>query len=242
MVGDPLADARLLYQRAQDHVATYNKTSSSDDGLWRIAAGRDGNLFAAVLILDRDALNALKPLISDIANNLIHALDLVSAAAYLSSSNGRPRNLYFPIAAADAAYEKKSKALEGLLDPIWLDLFAATRERHKLYQGYLELLKSVSNDVKHWHLIAGGAGPAAIAWHVPGAAQTIVEIPKDYFVANDIFEFWRQAEPFPKLPITIITHHRFENAGADAASVDSVFSTCSRFVADIIAESSKLLT
>ncbi|RUN75055.1 hypothetical protein EJC47_18455 [Sphingomonas sp. TF3] len=238
---DLLEDAQLLYGRAQDHIGAFNRLNAS---LWQLKHGRlpDGT-FTGTLVLDRAVLRAMKPVISDIANNLIHALDHVAAAVSRAASSGRPRNLYFPIAPDDAAYEVKRKPLEKLLDPQWLDLFAAVREAHKSYQGYLWLLKEISNSGKHWELIAGGASALALAWNPPGERQqSIVEIPRDHFAANDHFNFWKGADPVPALPFQIITQHRFEglDGGADA-SADSVFSTCSRFVADVIAESRQRL-
>jgi hypothetical protein len=100
----------------------------------------------------------MKPVIGDIANNLIHALDQVAAVASRAGSSDRPKGLYFPIAPDDVAYAKKRKALEKLLDPPWLDLFAAVREKHKPWQGYLWLLNQISNSAKHWELVAGGCG------------------------------------------------------------------------------------
>ena len=167
MRSDPLGDARLLHERSLAHIADYSRLAGNDGGLWRVASSRDGDAFTTTLILDRAALHALKPIIADTANNLIHALDLVAAAAYRASANGRPRNFYFPIAADDHAYARKSAALGKLLDRQWLDLFAALRDRHKPYQGYLELLKVVSTDANHWYLGAAGAGAAAVAWTFP---------------------------------------------------------------------------
>lgn len=241
---DLLEDAQLLYGRAQDHIGTFNRLNSVDAGLWQLKDGRlpDG-IFTGTLILDRAVLRAMKPVISDIANNLIHALDHVAAAASRTASSGRPRNLYFPIAPDDAAYEAKRKTLEKLLDPLWLDLFAAIRKAHKSYQGYLWLLKEISNSGKHWELIAGGASALALAWNPPGERQqSIVEIPRDHFAANDHFIFWQGSDAVPSLPFQIITQHRFEGLdGAADASADSVFSTCSRFVADVIAQSRQRL-
>lgn len=240
LTADPLDDAQLLYERAQDHIADYNRRAGEEPGVWQLVQGREpeGGEFTCSLVLDRAGLRKMKPVISDVANNLIHALDQVAAAASKAASNDRPKGLYFPIAPDDAAYEKKRKELEKLLDVPWLDLFAAVREKHKPWQGYLWLLKEISNSSKHWELVAGGAGAAAVAWNVPGEKrQTIVEVPGDHFATNDGFVFWRDAAPFPKLPVQIVTHHRFEGVGDGKASLDSVFSTCSRFVQDIIAES-----
>jgi len=241
---DPFDDAQLLYGRAQDHVAEYNRRSGTEPLLWQIVSGREpeSGTFTGTLILDRSLLRAMKPVIADIANNLIHSLDQVAAAASKAGSDDRPKGLYFPIAPDDLAYARKRKALEKLLDPQWLDLFDAARDKHRPWQGYLWLLKEISNAAKHWELVAGGAGAAAIGWHLPGEQhQTIVDIPKDHFAANDSFVFWRDTAPAPKLPFQIVTQHRFEGVGDGEASVDSVFSTCSRFVADVIAESRQRL-
>jgi hypothetical protein len=242
---DPLDDAQLLYERAQEHIADCNRRDGAEPGVWQLVSGREpeGGAFTCTLMLDRTVLRKMKPVIGDIANNLIHALDQVAAAASRAASSDRPKGLYFPIAPDDVTYAKKRRALEKLLDPPWLDLFAAVRERHKPWQGYLSLLKDISNSAKHWELVAGGAGAAAVAWNVPGEQrQTIVQIPRDHFAANDSFVFWRGATPVPKLPFQIVTQHRFEGVGGDDTSVDSVFSTCSRFVADVIAESRQHLS
>ena len=128
---DLLEDAQLLYGRAQDHIGAFNRLNA---GLWQLKQGRlPQGFFTGTLVLDRTVLRAMKPVISDIANNLIHALDHVVAAVSRTASSVRPRNLYFPIAPEDVTYEAKRKRLEKLLDQQWLDLFAAIREAHRPY-------------------------------------------------------------------------------------------------------------
>lgn len=243
---DPLDDAQLLYDRAQVHVRSFNQLNDSrDGGLWRIDGGREGaeGPFTGTLVLDRAVLRSMKPVIGDIANNLIHALDHVAAVASRTVTDERFKNLHFTIANDDETYEKRRAEAGRYLDVKWLDLFTVVRERHRPFQGQLWLLKVISNTAKHWELVAGGAGAVAVGWHVPGEGlQRIVDIPRDHFATSNSFQFWRDATPLPRLPFQIVTSHRLTGLdGGDDADVNSVFSTSSRFVADVIAESRAML-
>ena len=164
---DLLDDAQLLFERAQAHKRELNGLLGAGPGLlWNIerSTSPEGQ-HRAELRIDRSAQHRAKPILADVANNLVHAFDHVTAAARKAAGRPAPRNLYFPIERDDDDYAKAiEKKVAVHLDQPWIDIFAAAREMHRPYLHYLQLVRILSRESKHWELATGTAGALAVQW------------------------------------------------------------------------------
>lgn len=243
---DLLDDAQLLLERAQAHKRELGGLLSAGTGLlWDIGRSTSSEgQHGAELRIDRGVQRRAKPILADVANNLVHALDHVTAAARKSAGLPNPRNLYFPIERDDDDYAKAiEKKVAVHLDQPWIEIFAAAREAHRPYLHYLQLVRILSREAKHWELAAGTAGALAIQWFPPGSQQhRIVEMPADHFATNDSYTIWEAAEPFPNVAVQIVTNYRVAGENIEEASLESVLSTSFTFVAGVIAASREYLT
>lgn len=242
---DLLDDAQLLFERAQAHKRELNGLLGAGPGLlWNIerSTSPDGQ-HRAELRIDRSVQRRAKPILADVANNLVHALDHVTAAARKAAGLSNPRNLYFPIEHDDDDYAKAiEKKIAVHLDQPWIDIFAASREAHRPYLHYLQLVRILSRESKHWELAAGTAGALAVQWFPPGSQQhRIVEMPADHFAANDSYTILESVAPFPNIRVQIVTDYRVAGEGIEAASLESVLSTSFTFVTSVIATSREYL-
>ena len=238
---DLLDDAQLLFERAQTHKRELGGLLGAGPGLlWNIgrSISADGQ-HRAELRIDRGAQRRAKPILADVANNLVHALDHVTAAARKSAGLPNPRNLYFPIERDDDDYAKAiEKKVAIHIDQPWINIFAAAREAHRPYLHYLQLVRILSRESKHWELIAGTAGALAVQWFPPGSQQhRIVEMPADHFSANDSYTIWEVPEPFPNVGVQILTNYRVAGEDIEEVSLESVLATSFTFVAGVIAAS-----
>lgn len=235
---DHLDDAQLLYDRAQTHRGEFHaRASAGTGGLWGIrrSTPADGAAHAAELTLDRTILRELKPVIADTANNLVHALDHVAAAARVQADTGKTGRLYFPITDNDGVFgDRIAEALPYIGDD-WADLFTAAREQHRPFLAYLKTVKTLSNEAKHWQLRPGTAGALAVQWFAPD--HHIEQVPASHFAKNDSYRFWEAAEPFPNVGIQIVASFKIGGEGVDPVNLDSVLQTSSNFVAGLIAKS-----
>lgn len=242
---DLLDDAQLLLDRSQRHKRELDALLGVGPGqLWNVhRTVLAGGNHAAELRIDRDVQRRSKPVLADVTNALIHALDHVTAAARKSARLPNPRTLCFPIELDDADYNKRvAKKVAPYLDQPWVDLLATAREEHRPYLPYLQLVRTVSREAKHWELTAGTARAVAVQWFPPDSNEhKIVEMPVDHFAANDSFPIWEGTDPFPNIEIEIVIGYRIAGDGIDTADVESVLSTSSRFVSGIIDRSRTLL-
>ncbi len=235
---DHLDDAQLLYDRAQTHRREFNARHGAGAGrLWdlRRSTSADGTAHTAELTLDRTILRELKPVIADIANNLVHALDHVAAAARVQADTGKTGRLYFPITDGDGAFAERIAQARLYIGDDWADLFTAAREQHRICLAYLKTVKTLSNEAKHWELRPGTAGAHAVQWFEPG--HHIKQVPAGHFAANDSYRFWEAAESFPNVGIQIVASYKIRSEGVDEVDLDSVLQTSSIFVAGLIAKS-----
>ncbi len=242
---DLLDDAQLLFERAQTHKRELDSLLRAGPGLlWNIGRSTlpEGQ-HRAQLQIDRGVQRRTKPILADLANNLVHALDHVTAAARKSAGLPNPRNLYFPIERDDDDYGKAiEKKVAVHLDQPWIDIFTAARDAHRPYLHYLQLVRILSRESKHWELATGTAGALAVQWFPPGSQQhRIVEMPANHFAVNDGYVIWEAAEPFPNVGVQIITNYRVSGEGIEEASLESVLSTSFTFVASVIAASREYL-
>lgn len=243
---DLLDDAQLLFERAQAHKRELDELLGAGAGLlWTIARSiTPEGQNRAELLIGRDVQRRAKPILADIANNLVHALDHVTAAARKAAGLPNPHNLYFPIEQDDHAYAKAiSQRVAPHLEQPWIDLFATMREAHRPYLHYLQQVRTLSREAKHWELATGTASALAMQWFPPGSKQhRIVEMPADHFAASDRYVIWEADEPFPNVAVQIVTNYRIAGEGIEEASLDSVLSTSFTFVKTVIAASRKYLT
>lgn len=162
---DLLDDAQLLFERAQSHKRQLDGLlGAGPELLWNIGRSTSPEgLHRAELRIDRAIQRQAKPILADVANNLVHALDHVTAAARKSAGLPNPRNLYFPIERDDDDYAKVlEKKVAVHLDQPWIEIFAAARETHRPYLHYLQLVRILSRESKHWELATGTAGALAV--------------------------------------------------------------------------------
>jgi hypothetical protein len=107
-------DAALLWARAQYHLAEYQRQPDP----WRFEEEQDPKTgeWLYGLTLDRGNLRARKPMASDIANNLIHALDQVIVAC--ARVHGAPRrNIYYPIDTDDQRFAPRRSTFSVGCEP-----------------------------------------------------------------------------------------------------------------------------
>ncbi|WP_257539506.1 hypothetical protein [Sphingobium sp. CFD-1] len=235
----------MLFERAQAHKRELNGLlGAGPDLLWNIgrSISPEGQ-HRAELRINRRAQRRAKPVLADVANNLVHALDHVTAAARKSAGLPNPRNLYFPIERDDDDYAKAiEKKVAIHLDQPWINIFTAAREAHRPYLHYLQLVRILSRESKHWELATGTAGALAVQWFPPGSPQhRIVEMPADHFAANDSYAICEAAEPFPNVGVQIVTNYRVAGEDIEEASLESVLSTSFTFVSGVIATSREYL-
>ena len=87
---------------------------------------------------------------SDIANNLVHALDQVLAAC--ARAHGTPRgHIYYPIEDDDARFAAALNKLSKAVSPEVIALIDGARAADP-FHTHLRTLKALSNSAKHWAL------------------------------------------------------------------------------------------
>jgi hypothetical protein len=239
---DPLDDAQLLFDRAQAHRCEFGRLVGVGPNLmWNVrrAALPDDATHNAKLVLDRMILRRTKPIIADIANNLVHSLDHIAATARHQADTGKQGNLYFPITVDDTLFAQRIAKASAYIGAEWADLFRAAREQHRLFLPYLKAIKQLSNAAKHWELRPGTAGAHAVQWFAPH--HQIEQIPGGYFAEHESFRFWEGPEPFPNVAVQIITSFRIIGEDLDEVDLESVVSTSSNFVANLLTASRALL-
>ncbi|QXF12287.1 hypothetical protein [Sphingopyxis terrae] len=233
---DLLEDARLLFERAQTHRRHFHDCTGVGDGLlWDIrrTASPDGAVHSADLILDRSVLKQAKPIIADIANNLVHALDHIAAAARRQANTGKAGRLYFPFTLDETDFAQRLAAMTDYIGADWAALFTAARTQHQPYLPLLQRLKTISNEAKHWELRPGMAGANAVQWFAPD--HHIVDIPAGHFATEDGFQFWEGPAPFPNIGVMIVTAFRIRDDDAVEVDLEPVLETSATFVAGLIA-------
>ena len=239
---DFLDDAQLLHDRAQAHRREFNgMVSIGQNRLWAVRRTMfpDGATHGAELVIDRAILRRTKPIVADIANNLVHALDHIAAAARRQANTGKGGRLYFPLAVDEARYVERIAQAVEFVGAGWSDLFTAAREQHRLYLPYLQTIKQLSNEAKHWELRPGMAGAHAVQWFAPN--HRIEQIPAGHFAAHDSFCFWEGPEPFPNVGVQIVASFRIRGEDINEVDLESVVSTSSNFVANLLGASRAFL-
>jgi hypothetical protein len=238
---DLLDDARLLFDRAQAHRQQFAECTGVGNGLlWNVrrTANADGSVHGAELVLDRNRLKQAKPIIADIANNLVHSLDHIAAAARRQANTGKAGRLYFPFTLDEADFAERIAAMEGYVGADWAALFTAARTQHHLYLPLLQRLKAISNEAKHWELRPGIAGAHAVQWFAPD--HHIVDIAAD-FATHDSFPFWEGPQPFPNVGVIIIAAFRIRDDDLDEVDLEPIMSTSANFVAGLLAAATDYL-
>jgi hypothetical protein len=171
---------------------------------------------------------------SDIANNLIHALDQVIAAC--SRLNGTPRrNIYYPIEIDDQRFADLLNKLGKSVSPETIALLDRVRTADHSYPQ-LKTLKALSNSAKHWALAPPSAAISAAGIASP-VGRLIFDIPEAYFEQNDHFLIHRTAERLHPWATELLVGMRFSDLDHDTgADPMTVFRSGSRHVAQVLTE------
>jgi hypothetical protein len=235
-----LDDARALLERARKHFAELNALlhSREGSGLWQTTEQRDPETgeWRYCLHMDRQRLIAAKPIIADCATNVASALDHVAAAIAKANGHDRLKNLYFPWGFTDEAFEKALAKGEPIIGKEMAGVISAARAKYRHEVHHVEAAKQISNSGKHWELMPTAGTAHGIALNVPGAGQRIFQVPADAFATVDAYEYHRDAERLPRVPLSIVIGQAI--AGLDDGlpkSPDSILECSFRFVEGMIA-------
>ncbi len=223
-------DAALLWARAQFHLAQYRREPDP----WRFEEIQDPETgdWLYGLSLDRGNLRARKPIASDIANNLIHALDQIIAAC--ARAHGAKRsNIYYPVDNDDARFAAALAKLSKVLSPEVIGLIDQVRSADP-FRGHLRTLKELSNSAKHWALAPPSAEISAAGIASP-ACRVIFDVPEGYFEQNDHLAIHRSAERLYPLATELLVGMRFSSLDHyDGSHPMAVFMNGSRHVAEVL--------
>lgn len=185
-------DAKMLIRRAKKH---YDEFKQYRDGhimgpMWDIRHRPVESGYAYRLILNRPMFAELKPVVADLANNVIHSLDLlIGDLARAGGAKDRSYSTKFPWIEKEADFRGALKGLSKVIGSEASEAIDGVRQKWKAGREHVYALKTVSNLSKHWELVPQMAGAAAVAWHLPGGMQEIWELPKDAFDHADEYEF-----------------------------------------------------
>lgn len=233
-----LGDAKTLLDQAKRHYAEFEDLTGRRNGsLWSFHFARDDRTgkFTYSLTQDRKRLVAAAPLVSDCANNVASALDHISAAITKARGFERKHSPYFPVASDDAKFKEKLDKTRKVYGDEWANIIDIARTQRRHEADHLQAAKEISNSGKHWRLLHTKGNAPGVALNVPGQPQRIFEVPKDAFVASDIFEFHRNKNPLPEGYWLILFGLTVD--GLDEGlptSPDSIFPCAFRFVEAMI--------
>lgn len=225
-------DAVLLWARAQRHIAEYRHEPDP----WCFAEVQDPSSgdWLYSLTLDRENLRARKPIASDIANNLVHALDQIIAACARAHGAGRS-NIYYPIDNDDDRFALSLAKIEKSIGPEVIALLGRVRAADP-FRGHLRTLKALSNSSKHWRLAPPTAAISAAGIASP-AGRVIFDIPDSHFEQNDGLLIHRAPERLYPWATELLVGMRFAGLDHyDGADPMTVFMSGSRHVADVLTE------
>lgn len=178
---------------------------TNPDKLWRVSEGRDQETgeWLNWLHLNRPALVDAKPILADSATNAISALDHVAAAIARAKGNGRLKNLYFPFAKDEDAFEKMCSKHEEVLGAEMVSVIRDVRQARVAELPHVAAAKEVSNSGKHWALSTASGKAAAISIIGEGENR-IINLPADAFSGADEHEFHRGADRLPRGPNLVV--------------------------------------
>lgn len=172
---------------------------------------------------------------SDIANNLTHALDQLVGGSARKRGIERNRGIYFPIS-LDAT--RFGSALERLAEFIGTPTVLAIKDvhdRHSYSIPHIVALKEVSNSAKHWELIGPTSSVMAIAVNCAGG-QKIWQVTVDAFAHADRYDFAVEVERLPDTGFQTVIKIEFEGLSEGLpTSPDAMFNAAFRYVRDMIA-------
>lgn len=207
---DPFADAQALFQRARRHKEEFDLEAAADRWLNLSAGSKSNGSRTCALMIRRNVLLSLKPVVSDIASNLIHSLDHVVAACARMNGKGRLRDLYYPVEESDDKF--KCKIRRHIL-PQHEEAIIGARSRNAAALHSLKLLKEIANTCKHWELAPAATEIRTIAISPPGEQQVFIYAPQGHFLGSDRFEFpWPPAVPLD-VPFNIVHRLKIETSG-----------------------------
>ena len=193
------------------------------------------------LQLHTERLEALKPLVGEVVTGFRNSLDLLIGEAVRISIGDekakRVRNgIKFPFPDEHKTIDKELNSQRRFLSQAYQDAISQVFEKHATYQYYFRVVRSASNNSKHWKLEPIAAQAHAVQISVPGNEPQITNIPKDHFLSGEPFEW-----DGPRCDhVQFVTGLQFADFPADPPnnpmppSPYSVFSTTERYVQEMI--------
>jgi len=155
---------------------------------------------------------------------------------------GRHRDLYFPFATDDLKFYKKTSDMARKIGNKEAAFLEGVRKSNPHVFLELQVLKEVSNSVKHWRLIPTKNAALAISIERIGRPQEIFQIPEGYFDDNDEFMILKSIRPIePISHFNIVLQIRFDGLPTNLATdPGQIFGNASRIVLQIIQGSEKI--
>lgn len=232
-----LEDAQALVKRAHIHFDEFNKHIAPNK-LWKLVNVKDNltDEWVYSIHLNQSLLISAKPIISDIATNLISALDNLVAAAAKANGSPRNRNLYFPFKSSNQDFRACLDENITLLGQNVCTILGDTHDQHRAELSHVAAVKEIANSGKHWELMISTASAHGIAISEPGFPQKIFQIPSDAFIIENEYEFYRGTERLPDAPMAVVTANVISELSPNLPSEPNTIFRCTfRFVEGMIA-------
>lgn len=192
--------------------------------------------------MDRQLLKRLKPIVSDIANNLIHAHDQTLAACLKISGVAQKPHIYYPFCESDAEFNKWVATVESRIGSAFSNVVANARTKHKMCLSHILFVKQLSNRAKHWNLSPTTSSACGIAYFTADKSQKPIDIPGNHFEQNDEFMF-RAEDADPQQPMLTLIQFRIEGIPTKAnCDPTTIFSSTLAHLRDVIANAEKVLS
>jgi hypothetical protein len=234
-----LSDSYALLDRAKGHFEELRQLWHREraDPMWSISEVQapDGN-YRYQLNFNRPLVHLMRPIMADVANNIVAALDHLVAEFARENGYGRETRTYFPWLFNDELFRtavRKMAKLTGdqvasAIEDVW---FNNGSERPHLHS-----VKELSNSGKHWELMHSTGGAHAVVIEAPSKRQ-MFQIPDDAFDDADSFEFGGSDVSIEGLQCYIVLSLSVRGLPDELPSApDSIFDCSLRFAERILNE------
>ena len=236
-----LSDAREWLDRAKGLGRELEQTLHEEGGLWQLreAFDRTAGLWSYSVILDSSKLKVAKWIIADAASSISSALDHIAAAIARAKRSERHKGLYFPFGFADEAFQAALKKYEPVLGTEMSNVLAQARQKYRHEVHHVEAAKQIANSGKHWEVLLPSGAMHAVALNT-AHGQRIFGIPKDAFKEADEYEFHKDKERLPHVPLQTLVGVIVEGLTDGLPKSPETILTCAfRFVTGMIDEVEK---
>ena len=229
-------DVHLMISRAKKHEQEFNALLSGqgDSAWWYISENNSDVGYCYAVVIRCQKLRELKPVVADLCNNLVHALDQLIAA--LTRANGRDNagKLFFPWVLDERKFHKNLRLLEKTIGPEACDCIRAARKQCENDIVHAHLAKEISNAGKHWELVPSSAVIPAITFMFGDGSSKIFELPSNSLEENLYFEFYDGLEKLEACPIRAVIGLRLAGISEDQVSPLSVFAAAFQYVEAVV--------